>query len=324
MDAGTYHGSRRMVGREEILGVRPDLRDVWRPVDELFSVRVTRSFAERANLSDPLDPLAMQVLPHPSELDADGLDDPVGEKQRSPVPWVVQKYPDRVLLLVTKRCHLYCRYCFRRTHAPGERLDPSESELEAALAYIEGQPGVREVILSGGDPLILREARLLALIDRIRVSGRRVRIHTRAPITFPEAITPSFAQALAARRVFVVVHCNHPRELASDVRSALETLADAGVPLLNQGVLLKGVNDDPDVLVELFDALVQLRVRPYYLHHPDEVQGNGIFRLTQEEGLEIVEEVRRRIGGLAMPRYIWDPPGGTGKRDVTQPGAHTI
>lgn len=311
-----YHGKSKMVRSAEILQHRPDLADVLPRADALFPVRITRSFSDRANLADPTDPLAMQVVPHPGELDEDGLDDPVGEKTHSPVPWLVRKYDDRALFLVTKRCHLYCRYCFRRTHSPDDTLDPSDAAVEAVFEYLKGEPLVREVILSGGDPLVLPQKRLLALVDRLISLGKRVRIHTRGPITFPASIDPAFAEALAARGVFVVVHCNHPRELAPDVDVALRTLVNAGVPMLSQGVLLKGVNDDPDVLVELFEALIRRRVRPYYLHHPDEVEGNAHFRVSMDRGLAIVAAVRERIGGIAVPRYVWDPPAGTGKRDV--------
>ncbi|MCB9678812.1 MAG: KamA family radical SAM protein [Alphaproteobacteria bacterium] len=300
-----------------MLGHRPDLAAIWEAADASFPIRVTRSFASRADLSDPTDPLAIQVLPDPRELDEDGLDDPVGEKQRAPVPWVVRKYADRALLLVTKRCHLYCRYCFRRTHAPGEALDPTPTELDRAFAYLASQPDLREVILSGGDPLVLPDAKLLALIDRVRALGLRVRIHTRAPITYPHRVTPELASALADRAVWMVVHCNHPRELAPDVVEALATLVDAGVPVLDQAVLLAGVNDDADVLVELFETLVRLRVRPYYLHHPDAVSGNAHLRVPAARGLALMAEVRGRIGGLAVPRYVVDPPTGEGKRDVS-------
>jgi lysine 2,3-aminomutase len=313
-----YHGESNMVGAREIQAARPDLEAIWADADALFPVRVTRSFASRADLTDPHDPLARQVLPHPAELDGDGLDDPVGEKAHSPVPWLIRKYPDRALFLVTKRCHLYCRYCFRRTHAPDDALDPSADAVEAVFGYLADQPGLREVILSGGDPLVLPKRRLLALVDRLLALDLRVRIHTRGPITFPACIDPAFAEELARRGVFVVVHTNHPRELAPDVRTALACLVDHGVPTLSQSVLLRGVNDDPEVLVALFETLVRARIRPYYLHHPDHVTGNAHHRVTTARGLELMAEVRRRIGGVAVPRYVWDPPSGTGKQDVSR------
>lgn len=306
-----------MVGRPEVLGHRPDLAPTWGRVDRLFSVRLTRSFAKRIDWSNAKDPLALQVLPDPRELDdAAGLIDPVGDAARSPVPWVVHKYPDRALLLLTKRCHLYCRYCFRRTFDPADGEDPIGAELDAAIDYLNGV-ALEEVILSGGDPLTVRDAKLLDVIDRLRPAVPRIRIHTRAPITRPERVTVDLARALARRRpVWVVVHCNHPRELSAPVDQALARLIDAGLPVLNQSVLLRGVNDDPAVLAELGRALVRRGVKPYYLHHTDAVRGAAHFTVSVERGLDIYRELRRRVDGLALPRYVIDPPDGRGKMDV--------
>lgn len=289
---------------------------MWSAADEAFPVRVTRSFWERMAPGHD-GPLARQVLPDPRELSPaeDDLDDPVGEKALSPVPWVVHKHPDRVLLLLTKRCHLYCRYCFRRTHVPGGE-DPSPEEWEAALGYAE-RSGATEAILSGGDPLAVHEGRLLETIDRLRKRIDVIRIHTRAPITYPRRVTPELVAALRARApVWVVVHANHPRELAPDVDEALARLVDAGIPVLNQSVLLRGVNDDVDVLAELCEALVRRRVFPYYLHQADRVAGNAHLRVPVEEGLRLVEGLRRRVSGLALPLYVLDAPDGSGKAPV--------
>lgn len=310
-----------IVGRAEIVGVRPDLGAAWDAVAASFPVHVTRSFWSRIDPADPDDPLAKQVLPDPAELvPADGdLDDPVGDELRSPVPWVVHKHPDRVLLLLTKRCHIYCRYCFRRTHDPEDGEDPSPEAWERAMSYATGC-GASEAILSGGDPLAVRDARVLDTIDRLRAGGvRRIRIHTRAPIALPDRITPALVAALAARPpVWVIVHCNHPRELSPEVDAALARLVDAGIPVLNQAVLLAGVNDDPAVLAALCEGLADRRVKPYYLHHTDPVTGNAAFRVSIERGLEIVAELRKRVSGIAFPRYIVDPPDGSGKLDVAE------
>jgi lysine 2,3-aminomutase len=319
MTEGTGQG--RMVGRAELLGARPDLEGAWAELDAAFPVRVTRSWASRAVLSDPTDPLALQVMPDPRELDRDptDVDDPVGDALRSPVPWVVRKHDDRALLLVTKRCHVYCRYCFRRDHAPGNGLDPTEAELEAALAHLAARPP-REIILSGGDPLVLPVARLDAILARVSAVARTVRVHTRAPITFPEAVTEALTAALRRHRsTWVVVHCNHPRELSAEVSSALAQLVDGGIPVLNQSVLLRGVNDDPDVLAELSARLLEHRVFPYYLHVTDLVPGNAHLRVPLPDAVAVHRALARRIGGTGLPRLVLDPPDGSGKVDVGRP-----
>jgi len=316
-----YHGGGcgkgPVVGRPEILERRPDVADAWKGADAAFPVRVTRSWWERVTAAVD-DPLARQVLPDPRELVDDPGDrrDPVGDAARSPMPWVVHKYPNRVLLLMTKRCHLYCRYCFRRNFTPSDREDPTKAEWEAALQYVENS-GAQEVILSGGDPLAVRDDRLLETVDRLRQCTPTLRIHTRAPITRPDRVTLDLARSLGARApVWVVVHVNHPRELSPDVDLALARMIDAGVPVLNQSVLLRGVNDDPAILATLFEALVRRRVFPYYLHHPDHAAGNAHFRVEIAEGRAIVQQLRRMVSGIALPRYVLDEPDGSGKRDI--------
>ncbi len=312
------HRTRAMAATAELVAARPDLADVWDRADAVFPVRVTSSFARRMDATDPADPLAMQVLPHPAELEPDPGDllDPVGDSACSPVPWVVHKYPSRALVLVTKRCHLYCRYCFRRDHAPGEAQDPTEDEWEAAWSYVQ-QAGVEEVILSGGDPLAVNDRRLADALARARAAAPVVRLHTRAPITFPRRVTPELVAALREHGpAWVVVHCNHPRELAPDVDEALARLIDGGIPVLNQTVLLRGVNDEVGVLAELCRALVRRRVFPYYLHQTDHARGNAHLRVPLERGLELVEGLKREVSGVAFPRHVVDPPDGRGKVDA--------
>jgi lysine 2,3-aminomutase len=312
--AGTDARKSTVMGRAALLEERPELAEAWDEVDRLFRVQTTRSFWEKARNSVAL---SKQILPDARELDehdAD-LDDPVGEKTKVPVPWVVHKYERRALLLLTKRCHIYCRYCFRRTHDPSERLDPSPEELAAAIAYIQGS-GVSEVILSGGDPLAVRDSLLFRILDELAVIPTR-RVHTRAPIVAPNRITDELVEGLAARApVWVIVHANHPDELGPDTDAALARLVDAGIPVLNQSVLLRGVNDDADTLRRLCEALVERRVRPYYLHHPDAVTGNAHFRVSQSEGLALYRTLRSSLSGLALPRYVLDRPDGGGKVDV--------
>ncbi len=306
-----------MVRSDEVSRSRPDLTDSLPLVDDAFAIRITRSFWQRLDATDPDDPLARQVMPDPRELapDAEAEADPVGDAACSPRPWVVHKYPDRVLLLATKRCHLHCRYCFRRHHHPSAALDPTPEEWEAALAYAV-EANVDEVILSGGDPLMLTDRQLAASLEALASVPVR-RIHTRAPITFPERVGDGLVRVLKAHQpVWVAVHCNHPRELSPDVDEALDRLVGAGVPLLNQAVLLRGVNDDVDTLVELCRALVRRRVRPYYLHLTDRVQGNAHLRVGAERARELQRALRQRLSGLARPRVVFDPPEGTGKVDV--------
>lgn len=313
-------GSGQVVGRLEVLEALPWVHEAtWDKADGAFPVRLTRSWWSRAGRSEA-DPLLRQAVPSPGELEPWPweLDDPVGDEARSPVPWVVQKHPDRALLLLTKRCHLYCRYCFRRNHSPGDREDPSPEELERALRVVEGS-GAREVILSGGDPLAVRDELLFGVIDRLRLRVPVVRIHTRAPITAPTRVTASLVAGLRARRpVWVVVHVNHARELGPEVDGALSRLVDAGLPVLNQAVLLAGVNDEVEALAELCEALVQRGVFPYYLHHPDPARGAGDFYVDPGRGLALVQALAGRVSGVALPRYVVDLPDGSGKVDVLQ------
>lgn len=301
------------MGRAEALRRFPALVSAWDAAAARFPVRLPRAWVDAGHPA-----LLRQALPSAEELvpDPGDLEDPVGDALRSPIPWVVHKHPDRVLLLLTKQCHLYCRYCFRRNHRPGEGEQPTEAEWAAMLDYAAGS-GAREVILSGGDPLALPDRRLFAAIDHLRPHVPVIRVHSRSPITWPRRVTAELVAGLRARApVWVVVHTNHPAELTEEVREALARLVDAGLPVLNQAVLLAGVNDDVDTLVTLCEELVALRVFPYYLHHPDPAPGNAHFRVSAERGLALHEALRGRVSGLALPAYVLDPADGSGKRPV--------
>jgi len=265
------------------------------------------------------DPIAKQFVPsiHETEIAPEELADPIGDEARSPVKGIVHRYPDRVLLKPVHVCPVYCRFCFRREKVGpgGEAL--SAAELSAALAYIRGHGEVWEVILTGGDPLMLaprRLAELLAALDAISHVAV-IRIHSRVPVVDPGRVSDELVAALKPKRagLWFGIHCNHARELTADARGALARLADAGFPLLGQSVLLAGVNDDADTLEQLMRALVTARVKPYYLHHPDLVRGTGHFRVSIERGQELMKELRSRLSGLAQPTYVLDVPGGHGK-----------
>ena len=266
------------------------------------------------------DPIARQFIPDPAELrtSPEELADPIGDHAHSPVEGIVHRYPDRVLLKAVHVCPVYCRFCFRREMVgPNGEGTLSAEKLEVALAYIAANPQIWEVILTGGDPLILSPRRLaaimrgLAAIPHVKI----VRFHTRVPVVQPDRIDADLIAAIreSGKVTYVALHANHPREMTEDARAACARLVDAGIAMVSQTVLLKGVNDDPAVLGQLMRAFVETRVKPYYLHHPDLAPGTGHFRLSIEEGQAIVASLRGTISGLCQPTYILDIPGGHGK-----------
>lgn len=265
---------------------------------------------------DPDDPVARQFVFDPREVEATAAErgDPIGDAAHSPLPGIVHRYRDRVLLTPVMTCPAYCRFCFRR-EAVGEGA-LGEDALEDALAYIRDREEIWEVILSGGDPLILsprRLSRILAALDAIP-HVETIRIHSRVPVADPERITGALVAALDVDTpVWVVLHCNHARELVPEARAACARLVRAGIPMLSQTVLLRGVNDDAATLDVLFRALVRCRVKPYYLHHADLARGTGHFRTTLAEGRALAAALRGSLSGLALPTYVLDIPGGHGK-----------
>ncbi len=289
-----------------------------------FPVRWTRAYLDLVDPSDPSDPIRRIAFPDPAELAPAPTDlaDPVGERGRSPVPYVVRKHRDRAVLLVTSTCHVYCRFCFRRSFPDGGHRDPDPEALERALRYVTEEPDLREVIVSGGDPLVLPDAELARIAGRLAGSPhlRSVRVHTRAPVHDPDRVTPALARALASGLpTWIVTHFDHPREITRDTRRVVDTFLAAGLPVLNQAVLLAGVNDDVDVLESLFLGLWRERIKPYYLHHPDRVPGAGSFWVDPRRGLALHEAVRTRLGGgPAVPEYVVDLPDGSGKVPVAR------
>jgi lysine 2,3-aminomutase len=302
-------------------GLVPAARaDALAEVAARHKVAVTPAVAALIDRADAADPIARQYLPSLDELAGHPGDrlDPIGDQAYSPLAGLVHRYPDRVLLLPLLACPVYCRFCFRREAVGRPAAALSPENLAAALAYVAARPDIREVIVTGGDPLMLPAARLadlaagVAAIPHVAV----LRWHTRVPVADPDRVTADLARALRPAgdiAAWLSVHVNHPRELSAEARAALARLADAGMALLAQTVLLRGVNDDAAVLEDLFRALIRLRVKPYYLHHPDLARGTGHFRLTPAEGRAIVKALRGRLSGIALPTYVLDIPGGAGK-----------
>jgi lysine 2,3-aminomutase len=284
-----------------------------------YAIAVTPALAALIASGDPDDPVARQFVPDGRELIRDPAesDDPIGDDAMSRVNGLVHRYPDRVLIKLVAACAVYCRFCFRR-----ERVGPgagalSAGDFAAALDYVRARPDVWEVILTGGDPLILSPRRIaeatkaLAGIPHVKT----LRWHTRVPVAAPERVTKAMARALIAdyKTTVVAVHANHPRELTQAARDACRRLSAEGTMLVSQSVLLKGVNDDPETLIDLMRAFVEARVKPYYLHHVDLAPGTAHWRVPIARGQELMRLLRGRLSGLAMPTYVLDIPGGRGK-----------
>lgn len=287
-------------------------------VGDRYSIAIPAGLAGMIDPNDPNDPIALQFVPDPDELRtaADELEDPIGDAAHSPARGLVHRYPDRVLLMPTMSCPVYCRYCFRRDRVGRAADAPSADDLETAYRYIEDHAEIHEVILTGGDPLSLSDARLERIVARLNAIPHlnTIRIHSRVPVALPGRVTDGLVAALKSEiPVWMVLHCNHARELTDDVAGACDRLTRGGIPLLSQSVLLKGVNDDVDTLTVLMRRLVRLRVKPYYLHHPDRARGTARFRLTLEEGRALVAGLRGNISGICQPTYVVDIPGGHGK-----------
>jgi len=277
------------------------------------------------NLIDPADehcPIRRQVIPRLEETQTAAweMTDPCGEDSHSPVPGLIHRYPDRVLFLVTDRCAAYCRYCTRSrlvSNAAGYDFHP---EFDRQIGYIESHPEVRDVLLSGGDPLLLSDDKLGHLLGRLRAIPHVefLRIGTRIPVFLPQRITPALCALLRQfHPLFVSIHSNHPRELTTEVRDALGRLADAGIPLGNQSVLLRQVNDDAEIMKVQVQKLLRCRVRPYYLYQCDLIAGSAHLRASVRRGLEIMESLRGHTTGYAVPTYVIDAPGGGGKVPVS-------
>lgn len=300
-----------------------DKLDALDAVAVRYAVAVPPAFAALIDRNDRNDPIARQFVPSEAELDQrpEELDDPIGDHAYAPVEGIVHRYPDRVLLKLTHVCAVYCRFCFRREMVGPDKPNAlSRAALDAALDYIRSHAEIWEVILTGGDPLVLSARRLretmkaLALIDHVKV----VRLHTRVPVADPARITPELVRAIKikGKAVYVAVHVNHARELSAAARAACDRMADAGLPLLAQTVLLAGVNDNAETMGQLMRALVECRIKPYYLHHGDLAPGTSHLRTDIDTGQDLMRHLRGRLSGLCQPTYVLDIPGGYGKSPI--------
>jgi lysine 2,3-aminomutase len=281
-------------------------------VADTFRIRITPTMQGAMS-----DGVARQFVPDPQELILrdEELSDPIGDAVHSPTRGLTHRYPDRVILHATQTCEVYCRFCFRRETVGDEGTLP-DADLDAAIDYIRATPAIWEVILTGGDPMVLSPRRLSALLERLAQIDHVevIRFHTRVPVVAPQRVTGDLIAALQVRpAVYVVIHTNHADELTPDACAALARLSQAGVPMLSQTVLLKGVNDSAATLAALFRALIRNRVKPYYLHHCDLARGTGHFRTTIAEGQQIMAELRATLSGICLPTYVLDIPGGHGK-----------
>jgi lysine 2,3-aminomutase len=288
-----------------------------------YAVSLTPDVVALIDPADPHDPIARQFVPDVAELETrrEEHPDPIGDEAHSPVEGIVHRYPDRVLLKLVHVCPVYCRFCFRREMVgPYRRRALSRAALDRALDYVRVHKEVWEVILTGGDPLVLSPRRLSAVmralgtIDHVKV----VRVHTRVPVVAPGSITGELVRALKLEEkpTYVVLHANHPRELSARARAACARIVDAGIPMLAQSVLLRGVNDDAATLEALLRALVECRIKPYYLHHGDLAPGTAHLRTTILEGQALMRALHGRVSGLCQPTYVLDIPGGHGKSPI--------
>src|SRR5262245_40124944 len=303
--------------------VPPGRRAGLEQVAARYAVSLTPDVAELIDPADPADPIARQFVPDAAELEQrpEESADPIGDDAHSPVEGIVHRYPDRVLLKLVHVCPVYCRFCFRREMVgPGRRRTLSREAFARALDYVRDHEEIWEVILTVGDPLVLSARRLreimraMAAIPHVRI----VRVHTRIPVAAPARVTPELVRALklCGKATYVVLHTNHSRELTGRARAACARIVDAGIPMLSQSVLLRGINDDPATLSSLLRSLVECRIKPYYLHHGDLAPGTSHLRTTIPQGQALVRALHGCVSGLCQPTYVLDIPGGHGKSPI--------
>ena len=293
-------------------------RKVAEELDEFFQARINPYYLSL--IRHPGDPIWRQCVPDKAEIeDFDAAEDPLMEDAMSPVPNITHRYPDRALFLVTSQCGLYCRFCTRKRKV-GDYEKISMKGLESAFKYLEEHTEIRDVILSGGDPLMLTDAMLEKILQRIRAIPHIeiIRLGSKMPCVLPHRITPKLVNMLKKYHpIYCNTHFNHPWEITPESSKACQMMADAGIPMGNQMVIMKGVNDDPAVVKELMQKLLKIRVRPYYMYMADETKGANHFRTSIETGLNILEHLRGHTSGLAIPHFVIDAPGGGGKIPLT-------
>ncbi|MDD2464072.1 MAG: KamA family radical SAM protein [Desulfobulbus sp.] len=304
---------------EQLYQKFPVERETLEQVAQIYPMRISPYYLDL--IKAPGDPLWLQAVPDPLELvDPQGLEDPLDEENLSPVPNLVHKYPDRALFLISSECPVYCRFCTRKRKVGRAEMRITEETITAGLHYLEKTPAISDVLLSGGDPFMLSDQRLEDILTRLRriASVKTIRIGTRVPCTLPSRVTPNLARMLAKfHPLFINTHFNHPRELTPEAARACTLLADAGIPMGCQTVLLRGVNDSAQTLAELFRGLLSMRVKPYYLFQIDQTRGTSHFRTTIDCGLSIMSRLIGHISGMAIPTYALDAPGGGGKIPLT-------
>jgi lysine 2,3-aminomutase len=289
-------------------------RDVAEGLDDFFQARINPYYLSLIRY--PGDPIWLQAVPDEVELhDLDAAEDPLNEDNMSPVPNITHRYPDRALFLTTSQCGLYCRFCTRKRKV-GDSNKINMRELESAFAYLEQHTEISDVILSGGDPLMLTDAMLEKILARLRQIPhiQIIRLGTKMPCVLPQRVTPALCEMIKKYHpIYVNTHFNHPWEITEESKKACGMLVDAGVPVGCQTVLLKGVNDDPEIMKDLMKKLLAMRVRPYYIYQADLTKGANHFRTPIDVGLEIMDKLRGHISGLAVPYFVIDAPGGGGK-----------
>jgi lysine 2,3-aminomutase len=323
-DTDTAEAEVRTIRSAADLVVRGFIGEAARPeierVTKRYALSITPDVADLIDVTDPGDPIARQYVPDVRELNAEAIEraDPIGDIKHSPVEGIVHRYPDRVLFKLVHVCAVYCRFCFRREMVgPGKPTALSDAAYQNALGYIRARPEIWEVILTGGDPLMLSARRMkrivrdLAGVPHVRI----VRVHSRIPAADPDRVTPAMVEALRCdgATTWLAVHANHPREFTAKARAACARLVDSGVPLVSQSVLLRGVNDDVATLEALMRCFVECRIKPYYLHHGDLAPGTAHLRTSLAEGQALMAALRGRVSGLCQPEYVVDLPGGFGK-----------